>query len=289
MAKPKNRPEDAPAAEAAGIRRARSYEALYKHYLPAGRQIPEEQVQTCRADVRIVLVNVKRGVAAVCGTKAQVQAVREHLPKVPVNDVVELPDIARALLFAARRVVPTVSPKEIEKALQEISGPREELLTLAELFGRRGLLDKDRVTGIRSGTGKYDMAQDGMDLASIFTENAAALKGLHPFAQEEIEKLRRTSEWLLENLTPAGARADAKKKGRTPAEDARDRLWTLVAQRHPALRRIGYYFHGDDFEQVTPRLLSRVQGGASQEEEPEADDAAAEAAGAGGEAGPAAP
>ncbi|WP_437591114.1 hypothetical protein [Sorangium sp. So ce1000] len=272
MARTKNRDESAPPADAAGDEQTRSYEVLYRQYLPMAAEIPTAEVQGCRADPRLVLVNVKRGVAAVCGTRKQAQAVSEHLPKVPLKEVLQLPDIARALLFASREALPrAASPKEIERALQEISGPREDLLTQAELFARRGLLDKERVAQIRAGTGKYDMARDGMELAALFTRQAGALKGLHPFSREEIEKLGRTSEWLLENLTPAGARVEVKKKERSSAEDARDRLWTLIVLRHQHLRRIGYYFHGDDFEQITPRLLARVQStqGGEQQQDPE--------------------
>ncbi|WP_437799077.1 hypothetical protein [Sorangium sp. So ce693] len=272
MARTKSRQESAPPADAAGDEQTRSYETLYRQYLPMAAEIPEAEVQACRADPRIVLVNVKRGVAAVCGTRKQSQAVSEHLPRIPLKEVLQLPDIARALLFASREALPrTASPREIERALQEVSGPREELLTQAELFARRGLLDKDRVAQIRSGTGKYDMARDGMELAALFMRHASALKGLHPFTREEIEKLGRTSEWLLENLTPAGARVEVKKKERSSAEDARDRLWTLIVQRHLHLRRIGYYFHGDDFEQITPRLLARAQPaqGGGQQQDPE--------------------
>jgi hypothetical protein len=106
------------------------------------------------------------------------------------------------------------------------------------------------------------------------TPLAAELKGLHPFTREELEKLRRTSEWLLENLNPAGARVEVKKKEKTAAEDTRDRLWTLLLRRHPTLRKVDYYFHGDEFEAVTPRLLSRVASAQAVEEaleeEPEA-------------------
>ncbi|KYG02611.1 hypothetical protein BE21_54705 [Sorangium cellulosum] len=258
MAKPKIRPEKS-AAQTRAEEGARSYQALYRHYQAIGAGLPLGEVQACRADPRLVLVNVKRGVAAVLGTKEQVKAVREHLPRIAVDELLALPDLARALLFAAREALPRAAgPKQIQKALKEIGGPREDLLIQAELFARRGLLDAERVAKIRAGSGKYDMARDGMELAALFTQHADALKGLHPFTREEIEGLRRTSEWLLENVTPAGARVVVKKKDKTAAEDARDRLWTLLVRRHPALRKVGYYFHGDDFESITPRLLART-------------------------------
>ncbi|MGK4005377.1 hypothetical protein WMF31_22300 [Sorangium sp. So ce1036] len=293
MANPTNGSEMAPAAQAPGEEGAGSYQALYTRYQAVGAELPPAEVQVCRADPRIVLVNVKRGVAAVLGTEAQVAAVREHLPKIPVEQALELPDIARALLFASREALPrAASPKEIERALLEISGPREELLTQAELFARRGLLDKERVAQIRAGSGKYDTARDGMELAALFLRHEDTLKGLHPFAREEIEKLGRTSEWLLENLTPSGARAETTRRERAPAEDARDRLWTLLVQRYPHVRKIGYYFHGEEFERITPRLLSRVQvaqagreAAGAEAEAPEASGGDAGGAGGAGEPG----
>jgi hypothetical protein len=279
MSRPKKPMNDAPKAEARGEKAKPSYQALYERYKPVGARLAEEEVQSFRGDPRLVLVNVKRGVEAVCGAEEQVRAAREHLPKLPVNGVLELPDLARALLFAARQVPSrTASPKEIEKALEETSGPREDLLKQAELFVRRGLLDKQRVKDIRKGSGKFDMAEDGMALAALFAEHAEALKGRHPFTAEEIEQLRRTSEWLIDNLNPAGARAESKKRGRSPAEDARDRLWTLVVRRHEHLRKIAYYFHGDEWEEVAPRLLSRVKGRKAGEEVEEEEPAAEESA-----------
>ncbi len=37
-------------------------------------------------------------------------------------------------------------------------------------------------------------------------------------------------------------------------------------QRHPHLRKIGYDFHGDDFEAYTPKLQSRVSQSVLDEE-----------------------
>lgn len=271
MTRPKKPREETPRVEVRGEKQNPSYETLYKRYLTMAARLAEEEVQGFRGDPRIVLVNVKRGVAAVLGTEEQVKAVREHLPKIPVDELQALPNLARALLFASRNVAPrAASPKEIEKALAGISGPREDMLSQADLLSRRGLLDKDRVAQIRAGNGKFDMAEDGIALASLFTEHATALKGQHPFTEEEIEKLRRTSEWLIDNMTPAGARAPSKKTTKHPSEDARDRLWTVTLKRHEQLRKIAYYVHGDAWEEVTPRLMSRVQKGKAAETEDEA-------------------
>ncbi|WP_437580944.1 hypothetical protein [Sorangium sp. So ce887] len=44
------------------------------------------------------------------------KAVREHLPGIAVDELMELPDLARALRFAVREALPRAAgPKEIEK------------------------------------------------------------------------------------------------------------------------------------------------------------------------------
>jgi hypothetical protein len=243
-----------------------TYKDHYEHFLPIAQKLTEAEIEPCRADVPVALANVKLGIKAVLGDKDQIARAKEHLPKLPIDDVLDLPDIGRALLFSLGKVVTrAASPGEIEKAIKEISGPREQLLDQAEILAKRGKLDKQRVAQIRAGSGKYDMARDGLDLVELFTENAAALKGEHPFTIEELEKLRATSEWLLENLTPGGARVETRTKA--AAEDARDRLWTLMLKRHPHLRVIGYYFHGDDLDAHVPKLQSRVAQAVLDEEQ----------------------
>ena len=85
---------------------------------------------------------------------------------------------------------------------------------------------------------------------------------------------RETAEWLLENLTPEGARTEKRK--RSPAEEIRDRLWSIVVARHALLRRIGHYFHGDDVDLYVPRLQSRVAQAVLLEEEKEKNAGSAE-------------
>lgn len=245
----------------------RTYKKSYDHFLPIAMKLADTEVQPCRADVPVALANIKLGVKAMCGDAASIARIEEHLPKIPIDHLIDLPDIARGLHFISGKVVSrAASAGEIDKALKEMSEPREQMLSQAEILAQRGHLDKDRVAKIRANSGKYDKAKDGVDLVELYTEKAASLKGLHPFTQAEFDKLGKTSEWLLDNLTPDGARKEAKKRSTT--EDERDRFWTLVLQWHPSLRAVGYYFHGDDFESYTPKLLSRVAQAVLDEEEP---------------------
>ncbi|WP_437775099.1 hypothetical protein [Sorangium sp. So ce1097] len=214
---------------------------------------------------------MKQGVAAACADPARV---RRALPELPLDDVLALPDLCRALVFASTRVTARpASSREVEAKLKVVAELREPMLSLAETLARRGLLPRDVVAEIRAGSGKYDMASDGMALAHLYDEHADALRGKHPFTREELDQLREASEWLLDNLTPDGARRPAAKQ-RGEAEAMRDRLWTLLVRRHADLRKIGYYLDGDAFEDVTPKLQSRVVKAAATEEadEEEADE-----------------
>jgi hypothetical protein len=229
-------------------------------------KLPEADVVICRADVRIAFVNVKQGINAVC---AAPERIREALPRIPLNDVLELPDLCRALIFATTRITGRpASSKEIEAQLAVIREPREQMLQVAETLAAKKLLPADEVAAIRAGSGKYDMASDGVALVRVYGEHADAVRGRHPFTSDEFERLRVASEWLLDNITPDGARRPVQRT-RGDAAEMRDRLWTLLLRRYSDLRAIGYYFHRDEFEEFTPKLQSRLGAGVAPEDEAE--------------------
>ncbi|WP_437971846.1 hypothetical protein WMF04_22245 [Sorangium sp. So ce260] len=262
MARAKTNKEHTGKAPAATPTARTTYHACYKRFAPLAAELPDRDVEVCRADVRIAFANVKRGVQAACAEPARI---RRALPELPLDDVLALPDLGRALVFAATRVTARpASSGEIEAKLSLVTELREPMLTLAETLAKRGLLPKDVVAEIRAGSGKYDLASDGMALAHLYEEHADALRGKHPFTQEELDQLREASEWLLDTLTPDGARRSVARQ-RSEAETMRDRLWTLLVRRYADLRKIAYYFHGDAFEDVTPKLQSRLSRSAAAE------------------------
>ncbi|WP_437663856.1 hypothetical protein [Sorangium sp. So ce1182] len=271
MAKAKTNKEHTGKAPKATPTATTTYHACYKRFAPLAAELPDRDVEVCRADVRIAFANVKRGVQGACADPARI---RRALPELPLDEVLALPDLGRALIFAATRVTAKpASSGEIDAKLKVVTELREPMLTLAETLAKRGLLPKDVVAEIRAGSGKYDLASDGMALAHLYEEHADALRGKHPFSREELEQLREASEWLLDTLTPEGARRPAAKQ-RGEAEKMRDRLWTLLVRRYADLRKIAYYFHGDAFEDVAPKLLSRLSSAAAKDviEEVEAEE-----------------
>jgi hypothetical protein len=256
---------------------------LVEKYRPLATKLPAERVQICRADVRIAAYNVKLGVESIFGSgedkaerEAKIKAIAEQLPKASTRKALELPEIARALVLTAQKVTPAVSTRDIEGKLAVVTELREPILRAAELLAGKGHLPADEVAKIRAGTGTYDQASDGVALALLFSRHEKNVAGKHPFPAEDFTKLREASEWLLDRLTPAGAKKPP--QGKREDEDLRDRFWTLIVERHPELRVMGYVLFQEAFDDRVPRLQSRLAGA-------RADDTGAGA----GEGGPEAP
>lgn len=268
--------------KANGAGKAAAYADPIERFRKAALKLREDKVQPCRADVRVAYANIRQGVTAAFGAtegpvqKANIKLLQAALPELSVRKVGELPVLGQALMLAAGKVAPPASTGEIDEKLAVVRELREPMLTMAEMLAQRGLLSREVVANIRSGSGKYDTASDGAALYALYKENAAKLKGLHPFKAEEFERLHTASQWLLAHLTPGGARPKTPSKKRD-AEDMRDRLWTLVVERHAELRVIGYYKFRDAFDTHTPKLQARVLEPKSEDEQaaaPEGEGAA---------------
>ncbi|MBI5513672.1 MAG: hypothetical protein HY909_07875 [Deltaproteobacteria bacterium] len=240
---------EAPCVEDAGDERA--WEDALKRYATAARSLKAPAVRVANFAPEVVRGNVRFAVAHLGVT---LEEVRRELPSAPAEEVFELPELARAYSLAAMRI-PRTTPGMIQQHLDRLAPLREAFLDAAELLAKRGRLDPAVVAAIREGTGSFDMAKDGLDLARLFEANWGALQGTHPFTREEMTTMRREAEWLLDHLTQGKSR-----RQRDPAEeearDLRDRLYTLVAERYEWLRRIAFYFHGDESMARVPRLAS---------------------------------
>ena len=247
---------------------------LLDKYRAAAAKVKADAVQVCRADTRVAFANVKVGVESVFGAdgdadrKKRIADVQDQLPRLDAKKATKLPDLARALMLAAQQVGPPVSTKEIEEKLAAVSKLRDPILTSAELLAQTGCLPLDKVAKIRSGSGKYDIASDGVALADLFATHVAKVKGKHPFSDENFATMREASEWLLDRLTPAGAKKAP--KGKDGAADLRDRLWTLLVKGHADLRVMGYALFHDEFDVKVPKLQS--QAAVRQQEEAPAQE-----------------
>jgi hypothetical protein len=133
------------------------------------------------------------------------------------------------------------------------------------------VLPAKKVEEIRKGTGKWDLASDGVALVALYQDHEGALRGKNPFTTQDFEQLEAASEWLLDTLNPDGA-ARTSTPARGEPEDMRDRLWTLLARRYVDLRKIAYYFHGDAFEAFVPKLQSRLASSGKDQDDTEEEE-----------------
>lgn len=240
-----------------------SYLVCYQTHLPAARAIPAGDVPVFTGNARLALANVSFGLDNVCADPAEVA---RHLPLLPMDEVLAVADTARALIYATTRLPgKAASPQEIASRIASIKKPRAQMLATAVTLAERGHFPADVVAGIKAQGGLPAMAAGAVRLHALYTENAAAVRGMHPFSEQEIHDLGANGEWLLEHLKPGNARKRSASRAKTPADD-RDRLGELLVRRHAMLRKIGYYFHGEDVDAFVPPLLSSARQTAVVEE-----------------------
>ncbi len=218
-------------------------EAAYERFLPAAKAIDARSVVPMRIDGSLAYHNVSAGVRAVMAQEARV---RKELPGVAIARIAELPELALAVIFAASQVDRSpASTGATAKLLERARAVRELLLTNAEALALAGVLPAREVARIRAGRGPIDTARDCVDLAALFRKSAAAVKGRTPITADQLAEAARVGTELLGVLKPTAA-----KRSRTVAPDtaaavdARDRLWTLVTERHDLLRRVGAWLFG---------------------------------------------
>lgn len=229
-------------------------EACFKHFSGLVADIPAGELEVWNADPEIIRVNVGRGVDAIRPHEGHV---KEALPLVSMNGILELPSLALALGFAAERVFTPASPQEIRARQQRLRPVRSRTLRYLEIVAEMGLVPQDRVAAIRANTGPIDEARDAVAIVAVFNERTDALKNKHPFSEESLQQLAADGNWLLQQLLPKGASAE--KAERSPEALLRDRLWTELMRRYDDLYQAGVAVWGRrKVDQHIPALLSRA-------------------------------
>lgn len=231
-------------------------QAAYEHFLPLAKAIPADaKLEVCNAELAVVLANCKSGVAAIAD---HLDVVRRKAPECPVADVLELPTVAVALLFAGSLVVgPMPSEREIEGVLARVRPMRELTLKQLEVFAGLGLVSAARVKAIRRGSGALDTARDAVAIVALFREQSAELAGKHPFTAAQLDALATDGNWLVQNLQPSNA--PRKPAARNPASVVRDQIWALVRKRYDdLLDAAGAVFGVRHVDEHIPPLRSRI-------------------------------
>ncbi|XXX71631.1 hypothetical protein WMF30_28700 [Sorangium sp. So ce134] len=223
-------------------------------FLQEARSIPAREIRPLRADAALIHHNVSVGLDAVSSREAD-------LLKLPapfdLDAMRSLRRLGLGLVYAAAQVDRS-SPGTAKKLLKRAHEIRDVLLSAAVALMKAGVLPAQKVKKIMAGSGARDMVQDCVDLAQLFRDHAAEIRGKTAVTRAQIDEASTVGNQLLALLKPKGAKA------KTPAAvkdavEARDRLWTLLSLRHEEqLRRAGMWLWVDKVDEHVPPLLSRA-------------------------------
>ncbi len=261
-AKPKPTAKPAPAAKpkpsatppAANDADTEGSAEAFAELLPEAQKIPAASVRSLRGDPALALHNVEVGLSAVLPHEAALASLPSPFD---LDALKSLQRVALALVYAAAQIDRS-SPGTVRKLIGRASELRDVLLSSAVALMKAGVLPSKKVEKILSGRGTRDMAQDCIDLAQLFREHQKAVQGKIAVTQEQIDEAAAVGNELIVQLKPARAKAKAP-DGVKAAVEARDRLWTLLSDRHAdQLRRAGMWLWVDEVDEYVPSLLSGI-------------------------------
>lgn len=251
---PKAEPEPAeqdPVPEVTGSQRE------YETFLPRAQAIEARDVRPYRLDPSLAYHNVQTGVAALLPLADRIE---EELPKIDMEAIRALPDLALGLCFAASRVDRGGSTsKQLAAPLSAAYALREKMLSSAVSLAVAGVVPKREVEKIQEGRGSLDAAQDCVDLAALFVKHAAAVRGKTPITAAQVTEAAAVGTSLLKVLRPGSAKRDRGPGGELKdAIEIRNRFGTLVVARYELARRVAHWFWGDEADRRVPPLQARV-------------------------------
>lgn len=207
--------------------------AAFEHFvLIAKRAVPTTALAHFRQDPRLAQHNIKAGLDAM---RPHLAGIEKRFPGTTAEELLELPPLALALQYASGRVPGSkASRQEINARLKKVSRPRAMTLEFLTIAAELNLVPEARVNPIREGSGKFDMAEDCVQIAGLFVEFRESLAHKHPFTDAMLRELEQDGAWLMNALKAPGARAG--KKERSPEAIERDQLARLLEERHDKLR-----------------------------------------------------
>jgi hypothetical protein len=227
-------------------------QVAYERYLTVASNLSSSVlVQFRGADLALARQNAQEGLDAIAPMRTRIA---HELPGISLGTLSELPDIVLAVQFAVRHADTAPAASDIASNLSAAHALRGTLLTIADGLARAGLLPAEDVKRIKKGTGPIDAAADCVDLSTLFSKHEKKISGKHAATAQMLKSANEVGSYLLSTLK--SSRAKEKKAVNGPALEARDRLWSLLVQRHKDLRRVGYYLWDESFNEHVPALLA---------------------------------
>src|SRR5439155_18265743 len=99
---------------------------------------------------------------------------------------------------------------------------------------------------------------DGLgQLAVLFHDHQAKLEGRTPITAADLNRAEKLGAQLLGLLRPVRGPRKSDPPRVLAAIDVRDRMWTMLVQRHLLLQRAAGWLWATELEQHTPSLFPR--------------------------------
>lgn len=233
-------------------------EAMFNEFIAEARALPDAEVIAFKGNASLAFHNVERGVKAVMPHRDVI----ERLPGIDVGRVERLPNLALALAFAqavVERAVGLKSSGEIRAKLSRAAVLRRMMLLSLEACAEVGLVQKGEIKPIRAGKGPLDTVGDVVALVALFRKYEAALSNKTPVTNEVLREASEVGMALQMALKPSGTPTVKAERPLKELEDARNRLWTLLASGHSDLRKVAGFLWGNDAPTHVPALQSRLR------------------------------
>jgi hypothetical protein len=176
---------------------------------------------------------------------------------IALADLESIPDVGLAAKFAAMEAEKAVpSESEILKYLAEARSIRKTLLPVVNGLRATGHVSQATYDDIIKDRGPRDTAGDCVKLAKVFRDGGDTLKGKHSADEAMIERAAVVGTWLLQHLRTEKA-PNEKAPPPPPAIEKRNRIATVLVKRYELLQKVAYYFHGEDYDEYVPPLMSQ--------------------------------
>ncbi len=229
--------------------------SAYDKFTAEAIALPKESIQPFRGDALLAYHNVKTGASAVL----EHESTAKQLPEVKLKAIKDLPNLAMAVVFAARQVNREPEATELAVLWPRVSELRTKMLAFARGLALTGAFPQRDVAAIVAGHGKIDNATDLVQLSALYEKCADAAAHQHGVTPEEIKEAAQLGSRALTILKPATAPRTATTSSEIAAAvDMRDRMWTLLTQRYENhLWRAGAWIFKTSVDTHVPPLQSR--------------------------------
>lgn len=230
-----------------------SSQMAYEAFLAAAKAIEPGLVEECCADIVLTYQTVMRGVESVVGSGAVSVG---KLPNVNVEELSMLPRLAQGLAFAELQVQRELQSASFGMLFERAQVLRRKLRKAADALAEANLLAEADIDEVRLHASR-EVLEDCLALAALFRRNEAKITGRSPVTAPDIREAEQVAEKLRTLLGQQGDTSEGGTPSLVKVIEMRDRLWTLLNQRHDVLWRCGAWLFGRAVDERVPPLPSR--------------------------------